>query len=75
MGAITVGEPPTGIAAAGGRVWVVSAGPTATFVSVRRIDAQFDVFDPAVRIGNVVPGSPGALVGARRHALGGTVLG
>jgi YVTN family beta-propeller protein len=61
VGAINVDDPPTGIAVAGGGVWVVSAGPTATSVSVRRIDAQFDVFDLALRIGTVVPGSSAAL--------------
>ncbi len=68
VGAIKVDDPPTGIAVAGGGVWVVSAGPTATSVSVRRIDAQFDVFDLALRIGTVVPGSSAALA-ARGDAL------
>jgi YVTN family beta-propeller protein len=63
-----VGDPPTGIAAAGGRVWVVRSSPTATFVSVSRIDPQFDVIDRTVRIGTVVPGSPGA-VAARGDTL------
>jgi YVTN family beta-propeller protein len=65
---IPVGDPPTGIAVAGGRVWVVRSNPTAAFVSVSRIDPQFDVIDRTVRIGNVVPGSPGA-VAARRDTL------
>jgi YVTN family beta-propeller protein len=68
VGAITVGDPPTGMAVAGGRVWVVSAVPTATFVSVRHIDPQFDAIARTVRIGEVVPGSPGA-VAARGSTL------
>jgi YVTN family beta-propeller protein len=66
--AITIGGPPTGIAAAGGRVWVVVSSPTATFVSARRIDPQFNRIDRTVPIGNVVPGSPGA-VAAQGDAL------
>jgi YVTN family beta-propeller protein len=65
---IPVGDPPTGIAAAGGRVWVVRSNPTATFVSVSRIEPQFDVIDRTVLIGTVVPGSPGA-VAARGDTL------
>jgi YVTN family beta-propeller protein len=61
LGAITVGGPPTGIAAAGGRVWVVVSSATATSVSARRIDPQFNRIDQKVPIGNVVPGSPGAV--------------
>ena len=53
--------PPTGLAAARGRVWVASSAPTARFVSVSRIDPQFDAIGRAIRIGNVVPGSPAAL--------------
>ena len=75
LGAITVGGPPTGIAAAGGRVWVVVSSATATSVSVRRIDPQFDRIDEKVPIGNVLPGSPGAVAARRRRALGGAVLG
>jgi YVTN family beta-propeller protein len=59
--AIPVGGRPTGIAVAGGRVWVVRSNPTGTFVSVSRIDPQFDQIDHTARIGNVVPGSPGAI--------------
>jgi peptide/nickel transport system substrate-binding protein len=58
---LSVAAPPTDIAAARGRVWVVSSAPTAHFVSVSRIDPQFDAIGPAIRVGNVVPGSPAAL--------------
>ncbi len=68
LGAITVGGPPTGIAAAGGRVWVVVSSATATSVSVRRIDPEFDRIDEKAPIGNVLPGSPGA-VAAEGDAL------
>ena len=63
--AITAGGPPTGIAAAAGGVWVVVSNATATSVSARRIDPQFDRIDQKVPIGNVVPGSPGARRGAK----------
>ena len=59
--AIPVGGPPTGIAAAAGGVWVVVSGATPTSVSARRIDPQFDRIDEKTPIGNVVPGSPGAI--------------
>ena len=66
--AIPVSDPPTGIASAGGSVWVVGSGPTATFVSVSRIDPQYDTIDRVARIGNVVPGSPAAIA-ARGSSL------
>jgi YVTN family beta-propeller protein len=59
---------PTDITAARGRVWVVSSAPTARFVSVSRIDPQFDAIGRVIRIGNVVPGSP-AQVEAREASL------
>ena len=57
----SLADPPTGIAVAGGGIWVVGSSPSATFVSVSRIDPQFDAIGNTVRIGNVVPGSPGAV--------------
>jgi YVTN family beta-propeller protein len=65
---LSVRDRPTGIAAAGARVWIVGPSPTATFVSVTRVDPQFDTLDRSVRIGNVVPGSPAAIA-ARAGAL------
>ena len=59
--AIPVAGPPTAIAATDGRVWVVASTPTATFVSVRPIDPQFDTIGSPTRIATVVPGDPGAL--------------
>jgi YVTN family beta-propeller protein len=59
--AIRLSDAPTAIAAAPGGVWVVTSGPTATFVSASRIDPQFDTIDRTVRIPDVVPGSAAAL--------------
>jgi YVTN family beta-propeller protein len=64
----SIGGPPTGIAAAGGSVWVVASGPSASYVSVRRIDPQFNAIGRTARIGTVVPGSPAA-VAARGDSL------
>jgi YVTN family beta-propeller protein len=64
----SVGGPPTGLATAGGKVWVVASSPGANHVAVSRIDPQFDTITRAAKIGNVVPGSPGA-VAARADAL------
>ena len=60
---IPVGAAPTGVAIAGGGVWVVGSSPTNSYVSATRIDPQFDALGTTVRIGNVVPGSPGAIAG------------
>lgn len=65
---LSLAAAPTGIAAAGGRVWVVSSPATAPYVSVNAIDPQFNSIGRAVRIGNVVPGFPAAIV-ARKDAL------
>jgi YVTN family beta-propeller protein len=68
LGTVPVGDPPAGIAVVGGWVWVVASNPSATSVSVRRIDPQFDAIGSPIPIGTVVPGSPGALA-ARGDAL------
>ncbi len=65
---IRLSDPPTGIAGARGGVWVVTSGPTATFVSADRINPQFDTIDDPVQIPNVVSGSP-AVVAARGASL------
>jgi YVTN family beta-propeller protein len=65
---ISIRDPPTGLAASAGGVWFVASNPTATFVSVSRIDPQFDTIGHTVRIGNVVPGSPGAIA-AREQSV------
>jgi YVTN family beta-propeller protein len=65
---LSLAASPTDITAARGRVWVVSSDPTARFVSVNRIDTQFDAIGRSIRIGNVVPGSP-AEVEARGASL------
>ena len=56
-------------------VWVVVSSATATSVSARRIDPQFDRIDQKVPIGNVVPGSPGAVAARNDAGLGRAVLG
>ena len=56
-----MGGTPTGIAASANAIWVVESDPGATAVSVNRLDPEFDSVGPAVRIGNVVPGGPGAI--------------
>jgi YVTN family beta-propeller protein len=65
---IALSDPPMGIATARGRVWVVQSNPTQDFVTVASVDPQFDVIDHTVRVGNVVPDSPGAIA-ARGDAL------
>ena len=68
LGVLSFHAPPTGLAAGDGAIWVASSGATAGYVSVSRIDPQFDVIRRTVRIGNVVPGSP-AMVAASGDAL------
>ena len=63
---IALADPPTGIAAAGGGAWVATSRPSGTFVSVSRIDPQFDAIGPTVRVGNVVPTTPAAIAGSAR---------
>jgi DNA-binding SARP family transcriptional activator len=65
---ISIRDPPTGLAASAGGVWFVASNPTATFVSVSRIDPQFDTIGHTVRIGNVVPGSSG-VIAAREQSV------
>ena len=58
---LPVGGQPTGIAASANAIWVVEPDPGASTVSVRRVEPEFNDIGPAVRIGNVVPGGPGAV--------------
>ena len=58
---IALDDVPTGIAASGNAIWVVESIAGASAVSVNRLDPEFDSVGPAVRIGNVVPGGPGAI--------------
>lgn len=60
---LPLADPPTGIAAAGGGIWVATSSPRQSFVAVSRIDPQFDTIGPPVRVGNVVPGTPAAVAG------------
>lgn len=65
---ITVRGPPTGIAASSRGPWVVEsppnhgASPGTSSVFVGRVDPQFNLLGNRVRIGNVVPSGPGAIV-------------
>jgi YVTN family beta-propeller protein len=60
---IPVGQSPTGIAVSADQVWVAAADltPSATAVSLTRIDPQFNTLEPAVRLGNVITGGPEAV--------------
>ena len=57
---ISVTDPPTGLAASPGSVWVVGSTPTSPSVTVRRIDPRFDNVAGKTRIDNVVPGGAGS---------------
>ena len=55
-------DPPTGIAATRGAIWVAGSSASSASVTVQRIDPQFDAIDPGmVRIANVAPGTPGSI--------------
>jgi len=51
---------PTGLAAGAGAVWVAESTDTSA-VSVNAIDPQFNSVGPTKRLGNLVPGGPGAV--------------
>jgi YVTN family beta-propeller protein len=65
---VPVGGVPTGIAASSDAIWVAASDSGASAVSVRRVEPEFDNPGPPVRIGNVVPGGPGA-VAARGNSI------
>ena len=60
---IPVGGPPTGIAAAGGGLWVVqsNANPAANSISVAQIDPEYNSLGSAVPFDNVYPEGSGAV--------------
>ncbi|MGZ4331058.1 MAG: BTAD domain-containing putative transcriptional regulator [Solirubrobacteraceae bacterium] len=60
---ITVGNPPTGIAASAGGIWVVESNlnPASNNVFVSRIDPEFDTLARSRRIGNVIPSGSGTV--------------
>jgi YVTN family beta-propeller protein len=60
---ISVGDPPTGLAASADRVWVATSdlNPSSTTVSVGRIDPLFNYLVPVVRPANVFQGGPEAV--------------
>ena len=59
VGNISVAAPPTGLAAAGGAVWVLestldgAAFPSTSNIAVGRIDPEFNTLEPTSRIGDV----------------------
>jgi hypothetical protein len=65
---IPVGGAPTGIAASSSAVRVTEPDPRASWVSVKRIDPEFDSVGPGLSIGNVVSGGSAA-VAARGNAV------
>ena len=60
---ISVDAPPTGLAAAGGAMWVLESNldpdafPSTSKLAVGRIDTEFNTPGPIVRIGDVAPAS------------------
>ena len=71
---VPVGGTPTGIAASRGAIWVTESDPSASSVSVKRIDPDFNSPGRAVRIGNVDPGGPAAIAARGNDGLGRPVL-
>jgi YVTN family beta-propeller protein len=59
---IPVADPPTSIVAAAGALWLVESNPTQEYVSVARLDPEFDTARVVARVGDVVADSPAALV-------------
>jgi YVTN family beta-propeller protein len=60
VGVVRAPGPPTAIAAGPRGLWVVES-PGTSSVLVGRVDPVFDTFGTVARIGNVVPGGPGAI--------------
>ena len=60
-GRSAVQDTPTGLAAGSDAVWVVGSNAGSPFVTVRRIDPDFNTVTPARRIGNVETGGPGSV--------------
>jgi YVTN family beta-propeller protein len=65
---LPVAGTPTGIAASRGAVWVAESVPSASAVSVRRVDPEFNSLGRAVPLGNVDRGGPAAIA-ARGNAV------
>lgn len=65
---LTVGGPPSGLAATDNAVWVVRSGRVAGFVAASRIDPSFDTIGRTVRLANLVPRSRTSLA-ARGSSL------
>jgi YVTN family beta-propeller protein len=56
-----LGDTPVGLASAAGKTWVVGSSPTATSVSVSRIDPEFYSVRTTARVGDVDPDSTAAI--------------
>ena len=56
-----VQDTPTGLATGSDAVWVVGSNAGSPFVTVRRIDPDFNTVTPVRRIGNVETGGPGSV--------------
>jgi YVTN family beta-propeller protein len=65
---ITLPNPPTGLAATAGAIWVAQSNPQANSVSVNRIDPEFDAVGSARRLYTVVPGDP-AVIAAQGNGV------
>jgi YVTN family beta-propeller protein len=53
---VTLSNPPTGLAAGGGAIWVAQSDPAANTVSLNAIDPQFNSVGPARRFATFVTG-------------------
>jgi YVTN family beta-propeller protein len=58
---LTIGAEPTGLATTKDAFWIVSSNPTSPSVTVRRFETRYGTISSTHRIGNVVPGAPGAI--------------
>jgi YVTN family beta-propeller protein len=54
-------NPPTGLAAGVGVIWVAQSNPQASSVSVNAIDPQFNALGATTRVANPAAGGPGAV--------------
>jgi YVTN family beta-propeller protein len=54
-------DPPTGLAAGAGAIWVTESSPAATSATLNAIDPQFNSVEPGRRFANLVAGDPAAV--------------
>jgi YVTN family beta-propeller protein len=60
---IPIGQPPAGLAAGGGAVWVAGVSRAASFVTARRIDPRFDTAGRPVRVESFPEGGASIALG------------